>query len=1555
VCFFFLAAAFHSSEASPIEQELFFNTLPEFQNEPQAEPSSILSEDSLISTKGPLKSTKQDSFSESFNAVTPKVVSGMPSELYQPGYQQLPVVNDVEVQRAALCNDGKECKYSFETNIDGGSLPPHVEVLIQGGKFNQQLHNMKGVFSVTPRSNLVDGSRAWDAKGVALFTANPTERRERKHSEKSAEFSKCEALAVQDKSGKLTAKLVRVNNQDCPPYASALLLSSIKEIGGAVTGHTASKQRFALRDTAYADAHNHVDDRRVDYLVQQGTNGGKQVFGAVHHRHFNAKAATPGDDFYDFSDHLNSEISSHHHSKIVSVLSPGNSLLQHSVESKYTVSPPRPEDADHYAEHQRHGTELGQYFSKDAALHVTFTLKKLGEVPAPVLAQLPLTTAQFVEQAKAEGFQPGSSHLPSPTTQKKKPNLFASMSPSQQVQHFKTLVSEIPDLPFKLAKDKCMQMLEVPAGLKILMTHLKKTRSEFHEKSSGVLLNALGSLRPMPTETLMEIVNDPSVSIVPREQALLTFVQPDCHTDRLNINVLKWLHTLSAPAIKNQPFGLHTTALHIKHGLVAQTLKCAKGAQAALMPELLELIEPTEQALQRSLASQDWDHVESQLIALGNSRLARHTPFVKQVMDQHTQMPEISKKIVEETIQKLNGVAAKSLVPQAKQMLQFLQTTTVAKEPETEKAAGFKYKWEWKFPADAKKEDALGNPLPKKEQGSDPTFQAIPSIELGANTDDGLYVTLDFSVKLWKPENTYSVVEFKINSKPSVTKKPALAKPTVTLSLAGIQVYTNGDSPNGKKEKGVVVKEADDDAQSSSELGSEDNIGYCQTDIKSLLGAAVTWSATATFFQAPDIHLFLGPADVVISFKIEGSIGIGAGVGALGGGSKQLVEYQMFDKEAKNTKNVQCGDGSDFKKGLFAFLKPEASIAVDGSAGLNCVLFTVGVGLNIKLIEIAIPAGVDIKIGGSDATCFGMQFKATAFSGRGYVFFDSWFTGRKEWDIFEWEGPGWSYPSGKQLLGGCNAAAGIPEYEPPKEPAPSDVDCQVGFYPAHSFGGDVNYRYYVASPNQKEYNSAPATCGADKKGKCGMKTLPSQVEGEVMSVKAFGNCRSVEMVDNDNGVLDKHGMGVGSYRWENGMIWYDQGGIPVLPWDLQSDVRGVFIRALPPRGYVCQKYIDDDENKDCLVGKIVKKEDLPQEWVTTPWTDGKPELKWHSTCMVFTYRHPDFIGFIYEMQTDDQGSFTKKLDVESIQLSPGCKMVKLHDDDWSGSQDNMEIYGSLALLDYDLRADIKQYDLFAYGMKYAKPDPNNQCQIEIFCGANYASPRQTIWSDKPAYKGEYFYHAANSAARNCVRSIKVHEGCEKVLLIDDDSGGCNPYIYKNHPDLNYFHTYASGCADSSSDDLEDDISGYYLFPKYVDEVASQLKKQQALVDNNKLTPNVNPEITQGLNDPKLAPKTQAPAQGQCWMCETVDMEGPGGYTDENCWRGTKQQGEAKCGKLKKTVSDINCRCNNWMDQDAKTKQEDEAYKKEVAAMTTMKKGRATFQPEDFEGPVNSRL
>jgi hypothetical protein len=96
-------------------------------------------------------------------------------------------------------------------------------------------------------------------------------------------------------------------------------------------------------------------------------------------------------------------------------------------------------------------------------------------------------------------------------------------------------------------------------------------------------------------------------------------------------------------------------------------------------------------------------------------------------------------------------------------------------------------------------QDAFGNEykagdaIPKIDQGSDPTFQAIPGFEIGVNAADGAYAIGKFEVKMWKAANTYSILEISVSYKPGTTKKSFKEnRPVVTISLIGITVYNSG-------------------------------------------------------------------------------------------------------------------------------------------------------------------------------------------------------------------------------------------------------------------------------------------------------------------------------------------------------------------------------------------------------------------------------------------------------------------------------------------------------------------------------------------------------------------------------------------------------------------------------------------------------------------------------------------------------------------------------------------------------------------------------------------
>ena len=141
------------------------------------------------------------------------------------------------------------------------------------------------------------------------------------------------------------------------------------------------------------------------------------------------------------------------------------------------------------------------------------------------------------------------------------------------------------------------------------------------------------------------------------------------------------------------------------------------------------------------------------------------------------------------------------------------------------------------------------------------------------------------------------------------------------------------------------------------------------------------------------------------------------------------------------------------------YLMPSGSIIVDGNAGIDAGIVEAGVGLAIKLYGAKIPATLEFNIGGnSGANCLGFKINQEAGSGRMYLYFDSWFSNRKEWDLFEWSGATWSYPTGKQMLGKCSSACKIPELTAPRMPDPQDTDCIVGFYEGKNYGGDNNYK-----------------------------------------------------------------------------------------------------------------------------------------------------------------------------------------------------------------------------------------------------------------------------------------------------------------------------------------------------------------------------------------------------------------------------------------------------------------------------------------------------------------
>jgi hypothetical protein len=478
-----------------------------------------------------------------------------------------------------------------------------------------------------------------------------------------------------------------------------------------------------------------------------------------------------------------------------------------------------------------------------------------------------------------------------------------------------------------------------------------------------------------------------------------------------------------------------------------------------------------------------------------------------------------------------------------------------------------------------------------------------------------------------------------------------------------------------------------------------------------------------------------------------------------------------------------------------------------------------------------------------------------------------------------------------------------------------------------------------------------------------MQTLPAAIESEVMSVKTFGNCRSVELIDNDNDALDASGMQTTvKGRLENMMIWYDFGGIPLLPWDLQNDVRGVFIRALPPRGFICKEWPNNDKNKPCSKNEEVLA-DKPETWTEElkhdPYGHNLPVFKqfelhylprWHSDCMVFAYRYPDFVGFLFVLDMGTKAGKSEAnfdtpsagINVESIQLSPGCSRVRIFYKNYRGTtySKDLSTKQSEAILDYDDYKPPHEYMLFTRAATCSGADcVSKTCTIQTWCYANYEygySPYYSTWtSPLPTSPGQTFEYNPSSYIADCVRSLKFSSGCTKVQLFDDDSSGaCNPIIPMNQAlniqDTSTIYSNAASstaCTSSNSDDLTHDIVKYKVWPKYVDAALAARVEQEKKARQNEITPDKNPDLSGNLPAADSQPQSSG-----CWLCETPEGIDGVSFAVQTCWRGPKDP--TQCTPEQKylgyeRVIDKDCRCVKFQEKNQVSKGKWEAAEAEV--------------------------
>ena len=136
------------------------------------------------------------------------------------------------------------------------------------------------------------------------------------------------------------------------------------------------------------------------------------------------------------------------------------------------------------------------------------------------------------------------------------------------------------------------------------------------------------------------------------------------------------------------------------------------------------------------------------------------------------------------------------------------------------------------------------------------------------------------------------------------------------------------------------------------------------------------------------------------------------------------------------------------------------------------------------------------------------------------------------------------------FLGGFSDAVGIsdPVYEMRD---PLKDECQVVLFPVlGAKGGNPDYRYALQTEKQNL-----------------KERLPQKVQDSAQSVRSFGNCDTVELVDDDVGVT----YGSANNFWLGGESGKN------LPNDVRQDVDAISITTLPTEGDMADRW----KRKDC--------------------------------------------------------------------------------------------------------------------------------------------------------------------------------------------------------------------------------------------------------------------------------------------------------------------------------------------------------------------------------------
>jgi len=1149
-----------------------------------------------------------------------------------------PVSDEEHISRAQPCADDHACTFDMLFNVHGGTSMPDSEEFLP----DRSLTNVKYTLQVTP-DEAPYGAKVWNVKGASLLAVDG----ESLDKDASALFRSCEARLVQGSARGDVLAIIHNAHSACPEELSNLLVSSAKSLV-PVKGHTAHQGMFSHRELVG------TDDRRVDYTADSSGED-THIRGRVFHRHFNDDVLMSSDELERFHDGLAAHTTTtrtHIVGKTVDEHHTTSKVRLAAVQVQHEATSPEVTMDSLSAPEGVTGGEAARR-QEDLLQHVHFSANKVQTKESPTPATLDQGIQEFLQTAQRDGNEVNDlSHHPFKA--EKKENPFLKLNSDQQHTFFDNLVSEIPELLrhnlVKLARHKCDQVTGTPEGQQILMENLNN-RKHYELHTSAMLLGGVDRARPLPADDLLSIANNEDFVMHTRQQAMYSLIQPECaHEHHLHA-----IHGLSpiADKIKHNEItdeyepGMHTTALHVQHALVQQAVRCSQGAALSAVTGLLQ---STEQFARDSLAQKDWPAVKYALLALGNSRFERHRHVVRAVQA-HPEVPEN----VAATADWVDGK-----LPTSPALADSLAQTSTSKSgmKDADKSKGAMLDWSWsvKLPEDGK--DGAPNP---KFQG-----QFYAGAQAGAKDDGSGKGTLTWGaavyayakVKFWDDSHTYQVIKaefgfwFPNDNYPGGKTKPELI---VSMGPNEIKIYTY---PTVSKD--VTMKQDNMAGDTTIELNSEDKIGYCETDINSLNGFKGNFAFDKTLLEFNLGTIPVGPVPLSLAFRLKSKVGFQLGVGATGGSGAVSSVCGGVQSKVSSTANV-CGGGIT-DGAILGFIQPEFTLTAEAEASVDAWIMKVGAGLSIDVLQIKVPATAEHFTGKAKTNeagwGFGLQVRTSAGNGRFYFFFEwsTWFSaGRKQWDVLTWTGMSWNFPPGKELIGHFTKEVKMPACVSPPIPDPSDTDCQIVFYEKANLQGDDKWTYFTSS---------------GKQGNGELKTLPDPIQDKCKSARTMGNCKSVELVDDDNGYK------VGDSN--NGMMF--DVAASNFPSDLQNDIRQVNIIALPPL---------------CPGGKC---------------PSPKPQTAWQKYCHTVVYYYPNYIGFQKEFKLGAGQKcryFVKDLYVSSLEISPGCNGIYVYDDDeeegaelleaGSMGAQNKHFTSSQASIDNDLVNDIKQYNLYGKG------------------------------------------------------------------------------------------------------------------------------------------------------------------------------------------------------------------------------------------------------------------